>query len=280
MKYITTITFFTILITGAQMLPVSEADVHAHIRFLNSNAGIVDEKYSAKIIVDACKNITEDRLRFPLYVFIHNVKSVDEHDSHKNNILKEIHAQGLVLDKQYCGTTPLIEAIRSNDTALVPFLLENGAQNSINDQDKNGDTALHNAVHANRSIIKTLIEHGADITIVNNEGETAYDVAKQEIKFYKSVQSKDVQKMNKAAQAMKELQDVIQPLELPSSTQKNAISFSTVSSAQKIAITLTTIVAICGIWYLCKKYQKKYDDKKKEENMQQFNALSAACKKS
>jgi len=49
----------------------------------------------------------------------------------------------------------------------------------INSQDRNGDTLLHHAVRQHDSYqVEYLVHNGADLTIVNNEGFTPLDIAR------------------------------------------------------------------------------------------------------
>ena len=60
---------------------------------------------------------------------------------------------------------------------VVKYLL-NDLKVSINDQDVDGDTALHDACkfgHVN--VIKLLVEGGSDASIKNKKGQTPKDVA-------------------------------------------------------------------------------------------------------
>ena len=63
-------------------------------------------------------------------------------------------------------TTPLQVATRVGFEEAVHLLLECGA--NINDQDCEGDTAVHDAVRMGKhTIVKDLIIHGADLEIKN-----------------------------------------------------------------------------------------------------------------
>ena len=78
-----------------------------------------------------------------------------------------------VRDRQ--GRTPLLLAIVSNRTDIVPSLLEAGAD--IAAQDNAGRTPLHYAVARNNvDLINFLLEAGADPTAKDNEGQTPTDL--------------------------------------------------------------------------------------------------------
>jgi hypothetical protein len=73
------------------------------------------------------------------------------------------------------GNTLLLVACQNSNRRLVEMLLVRGA--SINHQNASGNTALHFALtfDAEGQLGEYLIEHGADDTIDNIEGLTAYD---------------------------------------------------------------------------------------------------------
>jgi hypothetical protein len=59
---------------------------------------------------------------------------------------------------------------------ILSLLLKKGAP--INDQDAEGDTALHHAVMIGRDdLIDVLLEHNASCNVVNNKGEKAFHIA-------------------------------------------------------------------------------------------------------
>jgi hypothetical protein len=66
---------------------------------------------------------------------------------------------------------PLLHvAIRTRKKSLVRLLLRRGVS-IINEQDTNGQTALHVAVQAgDEEIVETLMKHGADPKVVDNQG--------------------------------------------------------------------------------------------------------------
>ena len=86
---------------------------------------------------------------------------------------------GLDINKQDIkGNTLLhVAAFCNNSSDIVTFLLNNGAK--LNIQSESGNTPLHVASMMNNiQIVQLLLDHGADITIKNNEGKTAEDKAK------------------------------------------------------------------------------------------------------
>ena len=68
-------------------------------------------------------------------------------------------------------------AVSSDSTDLIKWLIETGKIN-IDAKDQSGDTALHLATRQNKlNVIKLLTSKGADITIQNNDGKRAYEIA-------------------------------------------------------------------------------------------------------
>lgn len=76
-------------------------------------------------------------------------------------------------------STPLHEACYSNhDDKAIRFLIDNGCR--LNQQDHIGRTALHWAVMNNYTLpANYLVEIGADMKILDEEGNTAFELAKR-----------------------------------------------------------------------------------------------------
>jgi ankyrin repeat protein len=89
------------------------------------------------------------------------------------------------------GLTPLMATSYSDyywNKEVAIILLDKGAK--INDQDTEGNTALHiSIIWYNLPIFTLLIERGADVSIKNNNGETPLDCA---IKHANDLQAIDV----------------------------------------------------------------------------------------
>lgn len=103
----------------------------------------------------------------------------------KKNALKLIQAyqeKGLDLDQADSeGWTPLHFAVQEGLFPIIEKLIEAGV--SINKQEEYGRTPLFIAIF-NRlpnKIVKYLIEHGADISISNNEGVSARQFLSKEL---------------------------------------------------------------------------------------------------
>jgi ankyrin repeat protein len=81
------------------------------------------------------------------------------------------------------GGTPLINMLRKvarYNPEIISLLLTGGANPNL--QDVDGNTALHYASNYRRAeAISILIEHGAALDLVNNNSETALDVAATEV---------------------------------------------------------------------------------------------------
>lgn len=73
--------------------------------------------------------------------------------------------------------TPLMHAITNNNEVLTKKLLEKNCE--VNNQDLDGNTALHLAVmNENDYLIKLLMKFNPNVVIVNNERLTAKSLAK------------------------------------------------------------------------------------------------------
>lgn len=111
----------------------------------------------------ACVNRTAESVKIVEYIVKQgaNVNSYDQ-----NNATPLMYAVGNPVSQSAC--------------LIIDLLLSNGAD--INAQDYRGDTALMRAVQPpfrDLSIISHLLQKGADLTIRNNEFETALDLAKK-----------------------------------------------------------------------------------------------------
>lgn len=74
------------------------------------------------------------------------------------------------------GDTPLMRAAAGGQIAMANYLISQGAQ--LNMLDEYGNSALHYAAEfATEKMITCLVTHGANATIKNSSGKTAYKVA-------------------------------------------------------------------------------------------------------
>jgi ankyrin repeat protein len=94
---------------------------------------------------------------------------------------KNNQEQNIIETKDYKdpfdGATLLMNAIYYENTPLIKFLINNGADLDI--QANDGNTALTCAVILEqRETIKLLVENRANIMIKNDEGKTALDIAR------------------------------------------------------------------------------------------------------
>ncbi len=71
----------------------------------------------------------------------------------------------------YKGKTPLMLAAEKNSELLAGALLDHGADPSVRDDD--GETALHK-VRYSYSLIKLLLDYGADPMAIDDRGDPAY----------------------------------------------------------------------------------------------------------
>lgn len=85
------------------------------------------------------------------------------------------------IDPKGYARRPIHAATIGGSLEIVKFLIENGAD--VNIQNRYGDTALHFAVHHNRSFILTeLLKAHADPLIQNNVFKTPIDIAREQNK--------------------------------------------------------------------------------------------------
>jgi ankyrin repeat protein len=74
------------------------------------------------------------------------------------------------------GSTPLGFAAYGGHTAVVEFLLSQGAE--VNVQNRYGDTPLHDAASTGRlDVVRLLLAKNADVSIKDKRGKTALDYA-------------------------------------------------------------------------------------------------------
>jgi uncharacterized protein len=91
--------------------------------------------------------------------------------------VQEFVAGGVsVNSKDESGYSPLTAAVSYSHVDLAKWLLDNGADANIRDED--GDTPLHQCEDA--ECAKLLIEAGADLFAENGEGKVPYVVAKED----------------------------------------------------------------------------------------------------
>ena len=98
-------------------------------------------------------------------------------DTGDTRLIIELLNAGVSVDsRDERGYTALHRAAFCNHTNVVNKLLINGAH--VNAQNYNGMTPLHQAVTYNSTdAMKVLLQHGADPSIVDNTGETVFDLA-------------------------------------------------------------------------------------------------------
>lgn len=135
------------------------------------------------------KNIYQDKLKRAIVSF--NLEDVNKYAmfsfnaSDKNLITPLMIAAGyrdyaVISSKNLINTEYNEESFKKKSIILFEMcnaLIKSGAR--INDQDKNGNTALHHAIYYGyKEIVKLLLLNGADIKITNNLGKDALSYAK------------------------------------------------------------------------------------------------------
>ncbi len=121
-------------------------------------------------------------------------------------LVKKLVEEGADVNESYCGgKSPLITSAKVSypaDELIVEFLLANGAD--VNRRDNHGDMALHHALYQSKprfKLIKSLINHGADINAQGFEGYTplAYSVSNEISEYLLSKGANPNIPMNKGA---------------------------------------------------------------------------------
>jgi ankyrin repeat protein len=95
-------------------------------------------------------------------------------------VVEFLHSKNADIDKgDSNGQTPLIFAVRGSHVDIVRFLLDSGAKVDVQSK-KQGMTALIAAAAVgNVEVVKLLLEHGADKELVQWNGWSALDRARQ-----------------------------------------------------------------------------------------------------
>ncbi|OUM56733.1 hypothetical protein PIROE2DRAFT_49272, partial [Piromyces sp. E2] len=91
------------------------------------------------------------------------------------------HGADVDVNKQnLLGNTPLHHACKNNNKTIVRYLIEHGAD--INIKNYNLYTMLHYACeNKNENLVKYLIEKGANIYIKNKLGDTPFEIAQKKM---------------------------------------------------------------------------------------------------
>ena len=77
------------------------------------------------------------------------------------------------------GRTPLMFAATFNDPHTVKLLLANGAMVNVRDRDERFTALMFAAAEGHADVVKLLLEHKADKTLVDVDGDSAADFARQ-----------------------------------------------------------------------------------------------------
>ena len=129
------------------------------------------------------------------------------------NILLEAGANIDVPGDKYNGP-PLVWAADKGDINIVKILVEKGGNINIKHEKDNGDTPLHIASKTKRdNIILFLVENGADLTIQNDFGRTPTDII---VKEYVEPFDKKITSLEKNIKAQeKEKEKILKKMEDP-----------------------------------------------------------------
>jgi ankyrin repeat protein len=94
-------------------------------------------------------------------------------------VLLSYGADSSARSRNSLNNIPLHAAVAGNHPELVKLLVGDGSD--INDQQQGGWTALHGASqHGNYAMVAYLLKNGADPEIANDDGLTAFDIAMEE----------------------------------------------------------------------------------------------------
>lgn len=92
----------------------------------------------------------------------------------KADFVRLLVEKGVIVNTAgHSGQTPLMFAVLSDDSETVKFLLEN--KSKVNSADESGNTALMLA--RSKKIAQLLLDAGADISLQNENGDTAQSLA-------------------------------------------------------------------------------------------------------
>ena len=115
-------------------------------------------------------SISETKVK-PPKIDIHSAVMTDNMEALKQHI---VAASNLNEKDPLGGSSPLISASLFGKTAMAKMLIEAGAD--LNFLNNDGSTALHTASFFCRpEIVRMLLDKGADKTIKNKYGQTAYE---------------------------------------------------------------------------------------------------------
>lgn len=95
-------------------------------------------------------------------------------------ILKDLLKAGAVVDvRDSMGRTPLMYASTGPFPESVLLLLENGADPNAVDSDEHFSAVMHAAAEGHLEVVRILIDHGADHTLKDIDGDDAASFARQ-----------------------------------------------------------------------------------------------------
>ena len=130
---------------------------------LDDRSQIIRRKYIGKLFV---KEDKQDWIPYAL-------KGIED-----DNILALVNTFAHVEIRDLYGNQLLIKAIQSKRIAIACYLIVNGYD--LNEQDENGNTALHLTAYENLlEIAVVLVRFKCDCSLKNKDGLTAIDISKQ-----------------------------------------------------------------------------------------------------
>lgn len=88
--------------------------------------------------------------------------------------------QGAALDRRdLMGRTSLLYASTGPFPETVKILLDKGAKPNVVDSDEHFSPLMHAAAEGNMAVVKVLLEHGADLSLKDVDGDDAESFARQ-----------------------------------------------------------------------------------------------------
>lgn len=160
---------FTILLLIAIHIIPANADATRFIQLMHSS---ITEGLNSN------GNISQNSIDISLLSLITYTSIITDHEFNLQKDIPRLLTNGANVNYYFEGISPLQQAIHFNNQSVALILLEHGADANL--QDKNGNTALHNAIINNTPIIEELIQAGADLNISNNDDLTPYMLAESD----------------------------------------------------------------------------------------------------
>lgn len=97
-----------------------------------------------------------------------------------SEIVLRLLEEGADLEKRdFMDRTALLYACTGPFPETVKILLDKGAKPNVVDSDEHFSPLMHAAAEGNLGVVKILIEHGADLTLMDVDGDDAESFARQ-----------------------------------------------------------------------------------------------------